>query len=65
MFTRAVHGSWSGPRARSGGIKKLAGRVGSGREVFEMSPVGSGRVRRLSNPTGHPERIRLVWYTER
>ena len=28
--------------------QKLAGRVGSGQEVFEISPVGSGRVRRLS-----------------
>ena len=46
ISSRAVTGLWSDPRVRSGGIKKLAGRVGPGWEVFELSPVGSGRVGR-------------------
>ena len=42
-----------GPARGSGqaALKKIADRVHSGRKVFEISPVGSGRVRRLSNLT--------------
>ena len=52
-------GHGTGSRIRPGGItkKQLAGRVGSVREVFDISPVGpgrvgSGRVRRFSSITG-------------
>ena len=33
-------------------LNKLTGRVRSGREVFEISRVGWGRVKRFSNLTG-------------
>ena len=46
VISRSVHGSWFGPRVRSGGNKKLAGQVASGPEVFEshgLARIGSGR----------------------
>ena len=47
------------PPTMSGCFQKLAGRVGSGREVFEMSRVGSGQfgsggVRNTNNRVGAP-----------
>ena len=42
-FSRVMTG---GPRVvRSGGVEELAGRVGSGQEVIELSRVGSGGIR--------------------
>ena len=38
-----------------GGFENVAGRVGSGQEVFEMSRVGSGRVNKFSILTGRVE----------
>ena len=43
LFTGHGPARGSGQAVRN--KKKLAGRVGSGREVFEISPVGSGRIR--------------------
>ena len=42
--TRVFYGSRSGPRVSSSGFPKLAGRVGSDQEVFEVSRVGPDRV---------------------
>ena len=41
-----------GLRVRSGGFKLTAVQVESGKEVFEISRVRSGRIRRLSSITG-------------
>ena len=46
--TQGFHGA----RVGSGAFQKVAGRVGSGQEMFEISPVGLGRIRRLSSSTG-------------
>ena len=39
-------------RVRSGGFQNLACRVGSGQNIFRISRVGSGRVRRFSKSRG-------------
>ena len=49
---RAFHGSRSGPRVESGAFPKPTGLVRSGLEMFEISRVGLGRIRRVSNITG-------------
>ena len=48
VLFRAVRGSWPGPRVGSECFHKLAGRVGSGREVFRISRIGTGRVSNFS-----------------
>lgn len=44
-LSRAIHGSWSGPRVRSGSLRKSAGWVGKGREEFRnvAGRLGSGQ----------------------
>ena len=41
---KAFHGSQPDSPILSGGFLSLAGRVGSGQEVFQISPDGTGRV---------------------
>ena len=41
---RVLRGSWPDQRVGPGGCQNLAGQVGSGQEVFEISLVGSSRV---------------------
>ena len=51
-FPKSFRGSWPGPRVGSRGLADLAGPVGSGQEVFQISRAGSGWVRRFSNFMG-------------
>ena len=52
------HDSQSDLRVGSGGFQNLAGRVGSGQEVFEISLVGTGGFQLSRVGLDHPDLIR-------
>ena len=55
MASKGFHGPQPEPRVESDGMQNLADRVGSGQEVFKISPgsdqAGSGGVKRFSTVT--------------
>ena len=47
LFPRLLTVPWPDPRTESGGVWNIAGRVGSGQEMSEISRIGTGRLREL------------------